>query len=400
MNTARTINVYMEVEDDNQGPVADRFGALHLDVDCSTGILIVVLNVEDAFCIEQITLIRSRKMTISATSTCQEDTGINLHNIVCPTDSTSVHEIRLVVDEDCGSALGNEELFSKVQGLMVLEDDEWKTQNLDEVVNDLRAFLRSANRFFNQNNGLRTKYFIMLGSVLRRVKQIVRDNGENWEDWIEAKMGRQVRRSVGDYMTLAGIDKIQEYAFLGKARLMRIATAVRQKIKQGEADPIGDFLQSANITFDPQEDEEVSLEATQTEIDAELIRWRLAKEELPDIDTDKLKEMAEAKINLTSDMIKALKQEKASDGDTSQLLGNIIDNKGKLPDQYQKAMLPEHFNSRSVSLKKSVDKFIGDDDLLAVVDPSLLDSLIASLATLKAKIQAAGTATENQDTEN
>ena len=221
------------------------------------------------------------------------------------------------------------------------------------------------------------------GMVWCRMYKLVDALGLKWDHWVSKNFGPRSIRTVEDWRKLARIPSVERYSYLGKARLMLIASAL-EKIEG--TDPIGDFQKKYDIPLDPGDD--IPFGEIQEAIESSVILRRLEKAKI-EVDTELIQKLVRLGAHKNVPLVRDLMIIKNSQGDVNDYLRQIYANKGELTDtlrgitEQQKKLA--HFNSAGSKLKELVEEIEKDVKLLEEVDLNLLRDLIEQLTALQKK---------------
>ena len=215
-------------------------------------------------------------------------------------DGFSFDDICVALSEDNGELLNDTELETEVTSFI----EEYQTKKLYDlekpavVLSKLRTLYKIYNakisRAENINNGIATKYGIRKGMLLNIEKNLLRMAGKQWIAHYIETYGQKSLRSAQDYMALARIPNIINYAVFGKERLMGVLRAIKI-LEINSDDPIATLFQQCDISFDP---EEAQIEEVITNLKLE-IDYAVAMSKIR-----KAEEKKEAELDINPDLIK------------------------------------------------------------------------------------------------
>ena len=177
------------------------------------------------------------------------------------------------VSDDNGNILGNIKMEEIAQNFCQILNKELSTDEAENILTNGKEFCKKyssqINFADNTANGIITKYRLRWGMMLLLQKKALKKNipSKKWEVWFADNHSRENKRSAQDYMRLAKIPNIIAFAILGKERLMALSRLIEAEYGKdfsgatNAADPLGEYLQKTNISFDfskpgvPDEDE-------------------------------------------------------------------------------------------------------------------------------------------------
>jgi hypothetical protein len=294
----------------------------------------------------------------------------------------------LKVSDDYGELLGDKDLETEVieccKQYMTVKPKDIKEPEaaLQQLVDLSNRYVRQINKSENISIGITTKYRIREGMLFNIQKKIVKKVLElNWTEWFDENYNRSLLRSVQDYMRLAKVPKIIGYAVFGKEQLLEILRRIGKP--QGK-DPIGDFLSSNGIDYNP----EMEFDVTELKIvtDIAIARQKLNSEDLEEVSDEKIEALIRSGLDLTTTHINQLKLVKSTQGNLGQYIDNLIATGGTV----EPIQTPE---TKSRSFKKILDRFLDqtataldDDQYLGEVDLELCRQLLEKIQQLQQKL--------------
>ena len=294
----------------------------------------------------------------------------------------------LSVSDDYGELLGDVDIEAEVidccnrYGAIKPKDVNEPEAILQQLVDLSNRYVRQINKAENISIGISTKYRIREGMLFNIQKKIVKKVLElNWTEWFDENYNRSLLRSVQDYMRLAKVPKIIGYAVFGKEQLLEILRRIGKP--QGK-DPIGDFLSSNGIDYNP----EMEFDVTELKIvtDIAIARQKLNSEDLQEVSDEKIEALIRSGLDLTTTHINQLKLVKSTQGNLGQYIDNLIATGGTV----EPIQTPE---TKSRSFKKILDRFLDqtataldDDQYLGEVDLELCRQLLEKIQQLQQKL--------------
>jgi hypothetical protein len=187
-------------------------------------------------------------------------------------DDFSFDDICVALSEDNGELLNDTELESEITSFIAeyQNKEHYDLEKPAVVLSKLRALYKIYNAKISRaesiNNGIATKYGIRKGMLLNIEKNLLRMAGKQWIAHYIETYGQKSLRSAQDYMALARIPNIINYAVFGKERLMGVLRAIKF-LEINSDDPIATLFQQCDISFDP---EEVQIEEVITNLKLEI----------------------------------------------------------------------------------------------------------------------------------
>lgn len=300
------------------------------------------------------------------------------------------------VSDDEGHLLGDKKLESEIKALQdkiqktnlkkVKDPDVWVARLKDVTT----RYCEKINFAENIAIGIVTKYRIRMGSLFIHLKYLVKKKlGQKWLPWFKANYDPKQLRTVQDYMAIAAIPNAIRYAVFGKERLLEI---IRQLGEASGADPIGDFLSSNGIDFNPEK--ELDSVELRIKTDIAIGLRKLAEEKLEEVSADKVEALVRSGMELENKHIADLKATKEIRGDLNLRMDQIISTGGKV----EKRLTAER---KADSFKHTMDRFIDlsadalrDDAYLRKIDLDLCRQMKAKIEEIERKL-ATGTESTN-----
>lgn len=228
-------------------------------------------------------------------------------------DSTSVSEFFIYAigeegdEEDPG--LMHPEDHARIVEFCQKDDAELLNESTPEEL--AREYLVVAQRHYKDMNLLASKQNtamtmlrIGLGKFFLKLKRVVRKSGKLWKEWVTANAAFINERTLSDYMLLAKQPGIENYAVLGKERLLLIVRAIKG-LGFNADDPVGDFLRGSriNITRDSEED----INELEVKIDTAVEMRKLANKGITTVPQDKVELMVRNRKKLSALHLAALR---------------------------------------------------------------------------------------------
>jgi len=242
-------------------------------------------------------------------------------------------------------------------------------------------FLKLGNQDYNSFRHLFWRYdaewFIYLGGVLLKLKDLVKKSGLVWGAWAEINLPFIKKRTRERMMNLARRKDCHRYMILGSERLDVLCSAT--KGLEGD-DPIGAFMLNHGIQFDPTQ--EFDLDEFKTSVDVALNKDRLLKNGI-EVDIEKIKALTVTGRSLDQSLIQKMKDIKESGGDLNIYLDKIAMTGGGDSDEVDGKRLQD-FNTLSNRLILTIDYLIKDhEDEIDKLDKETFVKLVKQLAKLQ-----------------
>ncbi len=295
-------------------------------------------------------------------------------NLSMTADSTSLTQITSIIAEDDGDLLGDPDLVEQVElfldGEIKFENDKEK---LDAANTLLRSFHAKHNQAWSGVIGNFAVFAIQQGCLLNIIKELVKSTGYKWEPWAAENLQFMNPRTRQTFMQLAKVPGIDSHAYLGKERLLLLASAT--KGMSGD-DPIGDFLKNHNLENNPEE--EIDLDAYKDAVDTALDFERLKKAGI-DVNMESLQMYRADGKRVDAELIKIMKAVKEAGGDTDRHLTSPQSD-GFTIDGEKKAM---SFKKIATALTGTIKWITDNRQYIEKVDVTKIDELTASLNALK-----------------
>ncbi len=289
-------------------------------------------------------------------------------------DSTAAADIITFIEEDEGDLLGDSELDDAVEGFLNPETEfESNEEKLEAGQDLLRRFFIQQNRSWAGMLGTFAGYAVKNGRILIELKALVKACGNKWEPWAAENLKFMKPRTRQAFMQLAAVPGIDDYLHFGKERLLVLDSAT--KGFKGE-DPIGDFLKSHELYFDP--DAEIDLHAYQDAVDLALDHERVKNAGI-EVQKDSIKKYKMDGKKVDGQLIKTLKAVQKSGGNPNT---HLVDPPGD-DDEDDGNKRVQSFKKLAVSLLGTIDWIVGHPDFINKVDADKLDELTDKLASLK-----------------
>jgi hypothetical protein len=310
---------------------------------------------------------------------------INLWDLSLISDSTSAADIISIIENDEGDILGMPDMGLEIDSFLDHETKyESPEKKLEAGLDLLHQFFIQQNRSWSGVIGIFGNYAIQTGRILIELKSLVKACGQKWEPWAAENLEFIKPRTRQTYMQLASVPGIDEYAHLGTERGLMLASAT--KGAQSD-DPIGDFLKSHDLYFDP--DAEIDLDRYKKAIDLALDYERIKKSGV-EVQKESLKKYKMDGKKIDGSLIKTLKAVRNSGGDPNKHLTDPPTD----DDANDSDKRVQSFKKLSLSLLGTIDWMIGHPESIEKVDSEKLEELTNKLEALKHLIDK-----ENPDTE-
>jgi len=288
-------------------------------------------------------------------------------------DSTALCEITDIIIDDDGDQFGDSDLMDEVDAFLAgeikFESDKHKLQAGQEL---LRKFYAQYNRAWSGVKGTFAEYAVSMGVFLIALKSLMKACGEKWEPWAAINLPFMSPRTRQAFMQLGKVPGIENHLYFGKERLVLLAGAV--KGMDGD-DPIGDFLKTYELAFNPEE--EINLDAYKDAVDLALFHKRLKKAGIS-TKMESLKKYQADGNKVSSGLIERLKAVQAGKGDPNEYLENPLDD-----GDYKDREKAKSFKKVATSLVGTINWIAGHEEFIRQVDVSMIDELTTELSKLK-----------------
>jgi hypothetical protein len=230
-------------------------------------------------------------------------------------DSTSINEIVILINEDEGELFGDPDLYEALQNFIASEVDyNSEEEKLEAGKRLLRRCIKQFNKSLTGIKGTFTHYAIQIGQLLLILKQLVKKCGLKWETWAAENLPFLKDRTRQIYMRIAAIPRVEDFEAFGIDRLDAIASAV--KGAEGE-NPISDFLQKFELTFNPEAEDDI--EEFKEKVDLALETEKILRSGI-EVTTDNVKQYKQDGKKVDRHLIEVLKAVKNSGGDPNKHL--------------------------------------------------------------------------------
>jgi len=217
------------------------------------------------------------------------------------------------------------------------------------------------------------------------LKSLMKACGEKWEPWAAINLPFMSQRTRQAFMQLGKVPGIENHLYFGKERLVLLAGAV--KGMDGD-DPIGDFLKTYDLAFNPEE--EIDLDAYKEAVDLAIFHKRLKKADI-NVKMESLKKYQADGNKVSSGLIERLKAVQAGKGDPNEYLENPLDD-----DDYKDREKAKSFKKVATSLVGTINWIAGHEEFIRQVDVSMIDELTTELSKLKQLVIEAEAAESKQ----
>ncbi len=286
-------------------------------------------------------------------------------------DSTALCEITDIIIDDDGDLFGNSDLKDDVDAFLSGEtkfrSDEHKLQTGQEL---LQKFYAQHNRAWSGVKGTFAEYAVSIGIFLIALKSLMKSCGYQWEVWAAKYLPFMNPKTRQTYMKLGKVQGIGNHLHFGKERLVLLASATKE---MGGDDPIGDFLKTYDLAFNPEE--EIDLDAYKEAVDHALDHKRLKKADI-DVKMESLKKYRADGKKVNSNLIERLRAVQAGVGDPNEYLEHP-------PADYKDREKAKSFQKSATSLIGTINWISGHKEYLKGIEMSVIDELADEISKLK-----------------
>jgi len=221
------------------------------------------------------------------------------------------------------------------------------------------------------------EWFIYLGKVLVKQKELVRKIGKIWGVWAAENLPFIGKRTRERMMNLARRKDCHRYPILGTERLDILCSAT--KGMKGD-DPIGAFMAKHGIQFDPTR--EFDLDEFKLEVDVALANEKLIKNGI-EVDHEKVKALTLTGRDLDKSFIQKMKDIRESGGDLNTFLDKVAMTGGGEPEESDGKRLQD-FNTLANRLIATIDYLSKDsEEDIDKVSAETFYTLLKKLAKLE-----------------
>jgi hypothetical protein len=299
------------------------------------------------------------------------------NTITVNTENGDYEEVKKRIDESV-----TESLTDSTETLENLA----KSKNTKMTLEATKKVISESNNMLSFGDGVSAYYAVEAGNYLTLLKEQVRADLQNWEDYVNKNLNMSLR-TVQKYMRIAKIQGVQAHLILGIERLNLLAGVVKD-IESN--DPISVLISKHSMAFDPTVEKD--LDDFKRRIEEIKLKKTAAANNI-EMAEETASRMAERGFHLTSDVLAKAKMVKETGGDPEKLFKNLTANvknnnassgkngKKKSPSK------PKGFKKLAEELKDFVGKATTTDkETLRDIDLNTLDALLADLETLKAHL--------------
>jgi hypothetical protein len=288
-------------------------------------------------------------------------------------DSTALCEITDIIIDDDGDLFGNSDLKDDVDAFLSgetkFQSDEHKLRTGQEL---FQKFYAQHNRAWSGVKGTFAEYAVSIGIFLIALKSLMKSCGYKWEPWAAKNLPFINPKTRQTYMQLGKVQGISNHLHFGKERLLLLASAT--KGMDGD-DPIGDFLKTYDLAFNPEE--EIDLDAYKEAVDLALDHKRLKKADI-DVKMESLKKYRADGKKVSSNLIERLKAVQAGVGDPNEYLEDPPDD-----DDYKDREKAKSFQKSATSLIGTINWISDRKEYLKGIEISVIDELADEISKLK-----------------
>ena len=206
--------------------------------------------------------------------------------------------------------------------------------------------------------------------------------GKNWKDWFKENFSEREFRSVQEFMQLAKNLPTITYAVLGKDRLLKILRMNNHDKKL--EDPIGDFLKTKGLEFDPRD--RTALDTVKTRIDVEINYQKLLNASIDEIPKEKIQELVNKGKQISGAHIKELNFLKDAGEDLIKYMDDIIANGGKAFPVNTPERKAESFKWAAERFLKSMDAAISDVQFFSHISVDTLQQLKSKIEEIEQEV--------------
>lgn len=297
-------------------------------------------------------------------------------------DSTSVVDVQVLIEEDAGNLLGDKDVFTNMTNFIrdAMKD---KSKSDQDKIKEGKALLGKAYACFNQAQhtveGTFARYAIGLGKVLIILKKLV---GRGWEAWCAENLQFMSESNRQVYMRLAETLGIENHSYLGMERCLHLISVTKDRKSK---DPIGDFFKKFDLDFDPKQEPKRLLAEFKTQVDAAIFVAK-ARSHGVHVDPKGVTKLLEIGVKVDNQILRNLAIIQKNGGDTNKYLDTLHLNQGQEEEFLEPEKRIEGFNKLVVRLKATIDSILENPELLGSVDSGTIQSLEEKIAILKAKV--------------
>jgi len=274
-------------------------------------------------------------------------------------------------------------------GAGILDAPPLEEQDIKTILGYANEGIREFNSIETANNRVAADYAVRNGINLNLLKIKVKENGENWQDFVKGNVVGMSQRTIDKHRKISKIPGVKDHLELGIERLYLLAGAVNGN--QSE-DPISELFSKHNLEFNTIV--EMDFDDFKQKIDAIVIRENLAKANIK-IPAETASKIAKQGLPITSETLQKAKDVEAAGGQAKMYFENMLADatKGNTTpgDKGTKTNPPKKvssFNKAAVQLQQVINEAVktSDEVVLKDIDASMIDPLIKNLASLKAHL--------------
>ena len=263
-------------------------------------------------------------------------------------------------------------------------------QDIETILATVNEGIREFNRIDTVGNGVAAGYAVRNGNTLNLLKSKVKADGENWIDYCAENIVGMSQRTIDKHISIAKIPGVQDHLALGIERLNLLAGAIGAY--QSE-DPILELFDTHNIKLDPTV--EMPFDQFKLHIQRITFQDKLGTQGL-ELEDETAHNLIEREVEITPADITTAKEIKEAGGDEGKFFqkklasatkANTTPNANKANTSTPPNKV-KSFNKAAVQLWEVIKEATetADEAVLKDIDASMIDELLADLATLKAHL--------------
>jgi len=303
-------------------------------------------------------------------------------------DGTSVTVITHVMDEDKGEILRGTEIYRQAEDFINNESKTKGREDAEARLGRASDLLENFNKSFNASSStveaVRTKYAIMMGKILLRMKVLAKAAGRLFGDYASQNLSFIQERTRQRYMRLASRPDAYKYAIVGIERLLFLINETQEDIKKNTSrDPIGDLFEKHGLTFNPEGGEEI--EDFQGEVNVAIAMAKLERRGIT-VDRVSVEDFLEDGGKVDLKIMKELAMVQASGGKADEHLANVMIGTPNERDEEETGRIQkvESLNKLSVKTASTLSYVATHTDLISRVNVANLGSLHEALYSVNA----------------
>ena len=300
-------------------------------------------------------------------------------------------KVYLQVSDDQGEVLG-----SKVQERKVKDFCDKYANSKAADIKDLAKVIAEAkdlatqytlqiNMVESRLNGTTTKYRIRQGMIFNIMKELVRKDSPSWIQWFKDNFDGREFRSVRDYMRLARIPGIIQFAWLGKERLLQTDRQLSEADKQTE-NPVGAFIGRNGVIFNPEE--ELDVQELRIETDIAINYEKLLNAGITEISKDMIDALVRNGKEIESVHITELKVTKDAKDNLVERFEELVASDGRVPPNMTPDRKAQGFKNTADRFIKAIENAIDDQDYRGQVNAEFIANLNEKLQQLERLVTA------------